>query len=115
MTSFRGCKNLKLSRKKVTKKVHTTNVLGTLIKHASEVAIMLFGGSVRRQTVYGAVLDAGCNTNAARFALFQTTVNAGTGGKMSHHGTSSEQCYHQQHHHPHERFNIVASLLVHGW
>lgn len=42
-----------------------TNVLGTLIKHASEVAIMLFGGSVRRQTVHGAVLDAGCNTNAA--------------------------------------------------
>ncbi|KAH6795360.1 hypothetical protein C2S51_036346 [Perilla frutescens var. frutescens] len=82
----------------------TTGVLGTLIEHASEVTVMLFGGTVRRETMHRAVFDAGCNTNAATLALSQTMVDADSRGQMSRYRTNAKECHHQ-HHHPHKCYN----------
>lgn len=91
-------------------KVHTTSELGTLVEHTTEVTVVLLGGSVRGEAMHRAVFDAGCNTNAAGFALFQTTVNAGSWRQVSHHWTNIEKC-HDQHHQPH---NCLNAFSVHG-
>lgn len=91
-------------------KVHTISELSALIQHTSKITVVLFCWGVWRKTMHWTVFDAGCNTNATKFAFFQTMVNAGSRRQMSLYWTN--HCNYIYQHQHHKYFN---SFPLHGW